>query len=304
MEEERVETGRDLQLVIITGLSGAGKTVAVQSLEDMGYFCVDNLPPALIPKFAELMRQSEGKVSRLALVCDIRGGAWFSHLLMALKDLQEQYGVKYQILFLEARDEILVRRYKATRRRHPLAQGNRILEGIAKERKLLEEIRDRADWIVDTSTLKPAELKEKIAAHFSGSDLSRLTLHLVSFGFKYGVPIDADMVFDVRFLPNPYYLDTLRPLTGMDLDVYEYVMKWPAAKMFADKLVDMLDFLLPQYGKEGRSQLVVAVGCTGGQHRSVAVVEMLRQHYQHREKVHVYHRDIHRDQAKGADVDG
>ncbi|WP_041304162.1 RNase adapter RapZ [Kyrpidia tusciae] len=302
MEEEQVE--RDLQLVIITGLSGAGKTVAVQSLEDLGYFCVDNLPPALIPKFAELMRQSEGKVSRLALVCDIRGGSWFSHLLMALKDLGERYGVQYRILFLEARDEVLVRRYKATRRRHPLAQGNRILEGIEKERTLLEEIRDRADWIIDTSLLKPAELKEKIAAHFSGSDINRLTLHLVSFGFKYGVPIDADLVFDVRFLPNPYYLDALRPLTGLDLDVYEYVMKWPAAKTFSDKLTDMLDFLLPQYVKEGRSQLVVAVGCTGGQHRSVAMVELLRRHYQAREKVHVYHRDIHRDLAKGADVDG
>ncbi|MBX6395135.1 MAG: RNase adapter RapZ, partial [Alicyclobacillaceae bacterium] len=199
---------------------------------------------------------------------------------------------------------ILVRRYKETRRRHPLAQGNRILEGIAKERKLLEEIRERADWIIDTSTLKPAQLKEKIAAHFSGADLNRMTLHLISFGFKYGVPIDADLVFDVRFLPNPYYLDSLRPLTGMDLDVYDYVFKWPATKAFTEKLLDMLDFLLPQYVKEGRSQLVVAVGCTGGQHRSVAIVEMLRQHYQHREKVHVYHRDIHREQSKGADLDG
>ncbi|MDI3328399.1 MAG: RNase adapter RapZ [Alicyclobacillaceae bacterium] len=296
------EAVRDLQLVIITGLSGAGKTVAVQSLEDLGYFCVDNLPPALIPKFAELMQQSEGKVSRLALVCDVRGGSWFSALAQALKDLKEQFGVQYQILFLEAKDEILVRRYKETRRRHPLAQGNRILEGIARERKQLEEIRERADWIIDTSALKPAQLKAKIAERFSGSDLNRMTLNLISFGFKYGVPIDADLVFDVRFLPNPHYLDSLRPLTGMDLDVYEYVFKWPATKAFAEKLVDLLDFLLPQYVKEGRSQLVVAIGCTGGQHRSVAIVEMLRQHYQHRERVHVHHRDVHKDRAKDVDA--
>jgi UPF0042 nucleotide-binding protein len=284
-------------LLIITGLSGAGKTVAVQSLEDLGYFCIDNLPPALIPKFGELIVQSQGKIAKVALVCDIRGGDFFTTLFESLKEIEEQYGIPYHILFLETNDETLVRRYKETRRRHPLAPEGRVIDGIAKERKMLEEIRGRADIIIDTSNLKPLELKNSLVKRFSNQDDQKPAVNILSFGFKYGIPIDADLIFDVRFLPNPHYVDSLRPKTGQDAEVYDYVMKWPTTKQFVDKLTDMVDFLLPQFKKEGKSQIVIGIGCTGGKHRSVAIAEMLYHHLRHEDYVQVSHRDMKKDRS-------
>src|SRR5690606_19717192 len=257
-------------LVVITGMSGAGKTVAVQSLEDLGFFCIDNLPPILLPKFVELLERSKGKLRKAALVIDLRGREFFSSLFESL-DTLEKHRIHYQILFLEASDQALVRRHKETRRRHPLYRVGTPLDGILQERKLLEEIKGRAHHIIDTSHLKPSQLKEKIAARFGRSEQEQMTVTFLSFGFKYGVPIDVDLVFDVRFLPNPHYVKSLRPHTGKDADVYEYVMKWEETRKFVDKLKDLLAFLLPHYHREGKTQLVVGIGCTGGKHRSVAI---------------------------------
>ena len=285
------------RLVIITGLSGAGKTVALRSLEDLGFFCVDNFPPALIPKFSELVQQSTDSVRRIALVCDLRGGEFFAALFDALREL-ENHQIAYHILYLEADDEVLVRRYKASRRRHPLSQDGRITDGIARERDMLESVRQRAHLIVNTSQMKPTELKDMLAERLSTVHPGELTIHIVSFGFKYGLPIDADLVFDVRFLPNPYYLDSLRPRTGQDASVYDYVMQWPATKDFMARLLDMVDFLMPQYQREGKPQVVIGIGCTGGRHRSVAIAECLRDHVQKTQKVTVVHRDIAKDSER------
>lgn len=289
--------GQGVRMLIITGMSGAGKTVAVQCLEDLGFFCVDNLPPALISKFSELLRQSDGAIKRVALVCDPRGGEFFKTLFAALAELEEQSGMDYQILYLEADDETLVRRYKASRRRHPMApEHGRIVDGILRERQVLAEVRERADLVINTSRLTPAELKDILAKHYGTFSASeRMTVNVLSFGFKYGLPIDADLVFDVRFLPNPYYVDTLRPRTGQDPEVYDYVMQWPATQEFLKKLLEMVDFLLPQYIKEGKSQIVVGIGCTGGRHRSVAIAERLREHLQKSYVVMVSHRDLDKE---------
>ncbi len=266
----------NLRFVIITGLSGAGKTQAIRSLEDLGFFCVDNLPPALIPKFAELcMQSSGGAVRQVALVIDIRGGEFFDDLFEALKGL-EQVGLPYEVLFLEANDEVLVRRYKETRRRHPLAPQGNILEGIKAERRRLEEIKGKANVIIDTSDLTPQRLREEIFQIFSTEkEHRRIIVTIVTFGFKYGLPLDADLVFDVRFLPNPHYVESLRPLTGKSEEVRDYVLKWPVTGKFMRRLVSLIRFLLPHYVNEGKSQLTIAIGCTGGQHRSVVIGEGL-----------------------------
>ena len=283
----------DIRFILITGLSGAGKTQAIQSLEDLGYFCVDNLPPILIPKFAELCSQSGGKLKDVALVCDVRGGEYFPELFDALNNLVD-IGMNYEILFLEARDEVLIRRYKETRRRHPLATQGSIIEGIREERLLLEKIRGNADKIIDTSNYSPQELKKEITKHYSQHKIKgNILVTLVSFGFKYGLPLDADLVLDVRFLPNPHYVPSLQPLTGQDAGVQKYVNQWSITGKFMKKAKDLLDFLLPCYVKEGKSQLVVAVGCTGGKHRSVVIGEQLadfisKMQYQ----VTLEHRDI------------
>ena len=289
-----------IRMLIITGMSGAGKTVAVQCMEDMGFFCVDNLPPALISKFSELVRQSDGAIRRVALVCDLRGGEFFPALFDALKDLEEQNQLEYQIVFLEADDETLVRRYKASRRKHPLATDHgRIVDGIACEREMLAAMRERADLVLNTSRMRPLELKEILAKRYTGmDDEETLSVNVISFGFKYGIPIDADLVFDVRFLPNPYYIEALRSRSGRDPDVYDYVMKWPTTQKFMAKLLDLSDFLLPQYVREGKRQVVVAVGCTGGRHRSVAIAENLREHLQKSFTVTVAHRDLGKDDER------
>ncbi len=292
MEENGTPT-----LVVITGMSGAGKTIAVQSLEDIGFFCVDNLPPVLIPKFAELIEQSQGRIARVALVIDLRGREFFTALSESLKYLREHFTIRYEILFLECTDAVLVQRYKESRRRHPLAPDGMPLDGIRLERRLLEDLKGLATQVIDTSNLKPAQLKELIVSRFSHPERSKISVSVTSFGFKYGVPIDADLIFDVRFLPNPHYIDTLRPKTGQDPEVYDYVMKWPETQVFLQKLVDMLQYLIPLYEKEGKSQLVIGVGCTGGKHRSVAIAEYLGKTLPKggADTVRVYHRDAGRE---------
>lgn len=282
----------DIQLVIITGMSGAGKTVAIQSFEDLGFFCVDNLPPTLLPKFLELMKESGNKMNRVALVMDLRGREFFDHLFKALDDLAESSWVTPQILFLEADDATLVRRYKETRRNHPLAKNGLPLEGIKLERELLDELKGRAQIIYDTSKMKPRELREKILTEFASNKQSIFTVNVVSFGFKHGIPIDADLVFDVRFLPNPHYIEHMRPMTGMDEEVSGYVLKWNETQKFLEKVTDLLAFMLPYYKREGKAQLVIAVGCTGGQHRSVALAEYIGHHFEKDYHTRISHRDI------------
>lgn len=288
-----VEKGR---FVIITGLSGAGKSEAMHAFEDLGYFCIDNLPANLIPKFAELYNQSRGRVSRVALVVDIRGREFFSSFLDALDELGKM-GIEYEVLFLEASPEVLVRRFKETRRRHPLAGEGSILEGIRAERERLGEIRGRADHITDTSSLTAKQLREKIQAVYGDtSQKGRITISIISFGFKYGLPLDCDLVFDCRFLPNPYYEKSLSLLTGLDDLVKQYVMKSPVAVKFRQKLHDFVDFLLPHYVEEGKTHLVIGIGCTGGRHRSVVLAEELSRFLREGGyTVSVEHRDLAND---------
>ncbi|AXI09979.1 RNase adapter RapZ [Oceanobacillus zhaokaii] len=287
----------ETKLVIITGMSGAGKTVAVQSFEDLGYYCVDNLPPTLLPKFLDLMRDSSNTIQKVALVMDLRGREFFDSLFDALDTVGKENWLEEHILFLDAKDEKLVSRYKETRRAHPLAVGGLPLNGIHQEREILDQLRGRAQRIIDTTNLKPRELREKIVKIYSEDKQEIFSVHMVSFGFKYGIPIDADLVFDVRFLPNPHYVSHLQPLTGLNQDVASYVFKWSDTQTFNDKVLDLLQFMLPQYKKEGKSQLVVAIGCTGGQHRSVALAEHFANVLSANYITHVTHRDI--DKRKG-----
>jgi UPF0042 nucleotide-binding protein len=297
---KKMSTGslKESQIVIITGMSGAGKTVAIQSFEDLGFFCVDNLPPTLLPKFLELMKESGNKMNKVALVMDLRGREFFDHLFKALDDLVESSWVTPQILFLEADDETLVRRYKETRRKHPLAKEGLPLEGIQNERDLLADLKGRAQIIYNTSQKKPRELREKILTQFSANNKTIFTVNVMSFGFKHGIPIDADLVFDVRFLPNPHYIDHMRPLTGMDEEVSSYVLKWSETQKFLEKVTDLLSFMLPHYKREGKAQLVIAIGCTGGQHRSVALAEAIGHFYEKDFNTQISHRDIEKRKEK------
>jgi len=283
----------DVRLVIITGMSGAGKTQVVRAMEDLGYFCVDNLPPMLIPKFAELCAQSAGRVNKIALVVDIRGREFFDTLVQNLEEIEKQ-GRRYEMLFLEASDETLIRRYKETRRRHPMAPHGRISEGIIRERERVDQMRGRATQIIDTSELSTADLREKITTLFtSDHEHQRMNITVVSFGFKYGIPLDADMVFDVRFLPNPFYVESLRRKSGEVVEVGEYIWKWPITQQFMEKVTDFVEFLVPNYIKEGKSQLIIAIGCTGGMHRSVFVAGKIYEGLKSKGyKVNLDHRDI------------
>ncbi|MCX7923652.1 MAG: RNase adapter RapZ [Clostridia bacterium] len=285
-----------MRFVIVTGISGAGKSQVVKCLEDIGFFCVDNLPPMLIPKFAEMCSHSGGKMEKVALVVDIRGGVLFNDLfpgLAALKDM----GLSYEILFLEASDQALIKRYKESRRAHPLAPDGRLVKGIKEERKILHEIKSKANHIVDTSNLTNRQLKEEIVNIFvEGKVFKGIIINITSFGFKYGIPTDCDLVFDVRFIPNPYYIAPMKKLTGKHDMVRDYVLNAKETGEFLVKLNDMLDFLIPNYVKEGKSQLVVGIGCTGGRHRSVAIADSLYKTLvdkQHR--VVIDHRDIEKD---------
>ncbi|QTD42816.1 RNase adapter RapZ [Sporosarcina sp. Te-1] len=290
MEKEKPNS--DVEVVIITGMSGAGKTVAMQSFEDLGFYCIDNLPPELMVTFLDLMMRSETKMRRIAAVMDTRGGDLFDSLIGALDDLNKMEGVAVQLLFLDAEDETLVRRYKETRRSHPLAEGGLPLTGIRKERLLLSELKGRARSIYNTSKLKPRELREKIMAEFSSKGSTLFTVNFISFGFKHGMPIDADVVFDVRFLPNPYYIQELKPKTGLESEVSEYVLKWNDTQMLIEKLTDLFKFLIPQYKNEGKSQVVIAFGCTGGQHRSVTLAEYFGKRFKEEYRTIITHRDI------------
>lgn len=283
-----------LQAVILTGMSGAGKSVAMQALEDVGFFCVDNLPPALMPRLLDMAEQASGNLSKVAFACDLRGGALFEPLLLTVEELRKRKDTDAVLAFLDADEATLVRRYKESRRRHPLSPSSRLIESIQQERIALAELRSAADIVIDTSNMTTGTLKQELTRRFRAHS-ARMPVHIVSFGFKYGVPLDADMVFDVRFLPNPHYIDELRPFTGEDHPVYDYVMKQPATQQFIDQVEEMLDFLLPEFQREGKAHLVVAIGCTGGKHRSVAIARHVANHLRQKADVDLIHRDRGRE---------
>lgn len=280
------------ELVIITGMSGAGKTVAVQVFEDLGYYCVDNIPPELLPTFLTLMKNSEKRITKIAAVMDLRGREFFSNVIESLDILMADEEIKPQILFLDADDETLVRRYKETRRAHPLAPLGLPLEGIKIEREMLSEIKGRAKKVYNTSAMKPRELRERITLEFSNSSAPIFSINVMSFGFKHGIPIDADLVFDVRFLKNPYYVEELRYKTGLQTEVSSYVLATEETQTLIAKLTDLFQFMIPQYKSEGKSQLVIAFGCTGGQHRSVTLAEYFGRLLSQSEQTAITHRDI------------
>jgi len=289
---------KDMRFVVVTGLSGAGKTQAINALEDLGFFCVDNLPPALIPKFAELCAQSEGKLNKIAVVVDIRGGGFFDCIDETLENLQHA-GVRSEILFLEASDETLVRRFKESRRPHPLRPHGPLLEGIQEERKRLQNLRGRANKIIDTTDRTNKQLKEEIATAFGGeSKASTLSITVMSFGYKYGIPLDADLLMDVRFLPNPHYIEELRPLTGNNKEIQDFVLDSPVSRTFLSKYFSLIKFLIPNYIKEGKTSLVIAIGCTGGRHRSVTLANKTGELLGTLDaSIIVKHRDIEKDPA-------
>jgi UPF0042 nucleotide-binding protein len=268
-----------MEFVIITGMSGAGKSQAIKVLEDLNYYCMDNLPPMLLPNFAELCQASTKTVDKIAVVVDIRGGIFFNDLFTNLEILKEK-GIKHSILFLDATDEELVKRYKELRRPHPLSETGIIIDGIRKEREILINVKQKSDYIIDTTSLKLGRLKEEVTRIFmEGKIYHNLTVSFVSFGYKYGIPSDSDLVFDVRFLPNPYYDENLKHLTGNNVEVQNYVMESDVSNEFLQRLIALLEFLLPHYIQEGKTNLIVSIGCTGGKHRSVTIVNKLADHF-------------------------
>lgn len=281
------------EFTIITGLSGAGKSEAMRTFEDMGYFCIDNLPPALISSMGDLISLPGSKIRKVALVSDVRGGMFFSTLLEELDKLKSR-GIEERILFLEASESTIVKRFKETRRRHPLAETGRVKQAIARERKLLQSLRGRADLVIDTTDLTAHELRDKIRTSLlATSDKEGLLITVVSFGYKYGIPLDSDLVMDVRFLPNPHYIEKLRRHTGKERVIRDFVMKREETKQFLEQFLGMLDFLIPHYVTEGKTHLAVAIGCTGGTHRSVVLAEATEKHLAARgHEVVVQHRDM------------
>ena len=290
-----------MRFVIVTGMSGAGKSTALNRLEDMGYFCVDNLPISLISKFAEMAYTPGSEIQRVALGVDVRSG----EALGKLEDVLEGMAAasqKYEILFLDAADEVLVKRYKETRRTHPLARGGRVDRGIAQEREKLAFLKRHADYIIDTSKLLTRELNMELEKIFvEGREFKSLVVTVLSFGFKYGIPADADLGFDVRFLPNPYYVEGLRAKTGNDKEIQDYVLQFKEAHEFLDKLEDMINFLIPNYIAEGKNQLVISIGCTGGKHRSVTLANELYKRMMDKKEygLKIEHRDIGKDALRG-----
>lgn len=285
-----------MRFVIVTGMSGAGKTTVLKFLEDINFFCVDNLPPALILKFAELCFEQGNEIDKVALGIDIRGGNLFSDLFSSLDQLKAN-GYDYEIVFLDANDQSLIKRFKETRRNHPLSRGKSIEFGIEKERNILKNVKEKAKYIIDTSNILTRELKQQINNIFvDNKDFESLIITVCSFGFKYGIPVDSDLVFDVRFLPNPFYISELKELTGNDAPVSNYVLSFKESNVFLQKLIDMLEFLIPQYIKEGKNQLVVSIGCTGGKHRSVTLANELFKVLRDKEHSTILkHNDIDRD---------
>lgn len=283
-----------LQFVVVTGMSGAGKTVAMQSFEDLGFFCVDNMPPALLPKFWELIKEN-GKISKVALVVDLRSRGFYNQILGLLTGEEEQHNIKTDVVFLDATDEELVARYKETRRAHPLAMDGRVADGVRKERELLSPIKSEAQIVIDTTNMTPRELRSDIFGHFSTNKMiPKFHIEVVSFGYKYGSPIDADIIMDVRFLPNPYYVTELKNKIGTDPAVYDYVMNQPDTEEFYTDYLKLLMDIMPGYQKEGKSNLTIAIGCTGGQHRSVAIAERLAKDLSKKYVTNISHRDAHK----------
>lgn len=283
-----------MELVVVTGLSGAGKSRAVDFLEDIGFFCVDNMPPKLIPTFAQLILQSAEKHDRVAVVTDVRGGEMFGAVFGALKELK-RIEYPYKILYIEADTPVIHRRYEETRRRHPLLEqsGGDLDAAIEAEREILRPIRQIADYVVDTSGFTVGQFRERIAALFLENPGAGMKIHVMSFGFKFGIPSGSDLVFDVRCLPNPFYIPELKHQTGLDAPVRDYVMKFPQAQNLAPKLFGLIDYLVPLYQSEGKSQLVISIGCTGGRHRSVTFAQLLASHFMEQQlPVGVTHRDI------------
>lgn len=290
-----------MRLVIVTGMSGAGKTIALKMLEDIGFYCVDNLPVPLMEKFVELLMQPSGTRHQVAIGIDIRSGEELPQLVQVLGEWKKDT-LPCEILFLDATDETLVKRYKETRRSHPLAGKGRVDQGIRQERERLEFLKEDADYIIDTSQLLTRELRQELEKIFvENQTYTNLFVTVLSFGFKYGIPTDADLVFDVRFLPNPFYVESLRSHTGEEPEVQEYVMQGGTAALFLQKLCDMVEFLIPNYVLEGKNQLVIAIGCTGGKHRSVTIADALHKHLQKQENLglKIEHRDIAKDAHRG-----
>lgn len=283
-----------MEFLIITGLSGAGKSVAMKNMEDIGYYCVDNLPPMLVSTFYELCEKSgDEKMKKVAVATDTRSGEVFDELFASLDKLRKTQQ-KYKILFLDARDDVLLRRFKETRRKHPLIDhAASTEEAVHLERQLLMPVKAKADYVIDTSLLAPTQLKERISSLFLGSISMGLTVNCISFGFKYGLPAEADLVFDVRCLPNPFYIPELKPHTGLDACVFDYVMQFEQSKGYSERMLSLVDYSLPLYQSEGKSQLVIAIGCTGGKHRSVTLTRVLYNHLlEGGQRTIVHHRDI------------
>ena len=289
-----------MRLIIVTGMSGAGKSTAIRALEDDGFYCIDNLPPSLIPTFTELCLGQQDKYNKVALGIDIRGGELFTDLFSSL-DIIKNNGYNYDILFLDSSDTILMKRFKETRRTHPLVRGGRLEEGIAKERLLLSELKRRSSEIIDTSNLLPKEVREIVRKiYVEDEDFNNLMITVVTFGFKYGIPMDSDLVFDVRFMPNPYYIPEIRPLTGNDKIVQDYVLEHQVSIDFLNKLNDMVEFLIPNYVAEGKNQLVISIGCTGGKHRSVTIGNKVFENLNKKgHSAYIQHRDIEKDKKRG-----
>lgn len=289
-----------MDFVIVTGLSGAGKVSALHALEDIGFYCVDNIPSILVSTFYDICKKAiDPKMQRVAVGIDIRAEQTFDDIFHTLNKINDEN--KYKILFIDARDDILVRRFKENRRKHPLVEkcNGSVKKAIFVEREKLKLMRDKSDYIIDTSFLLPAQLKERLSSLFLTQNSNALMVTCMSFGFKYGIPTEADIVFDVRCLPNPFYVEKLKILTGLDKEVREYVMKWDQTKGFISKLFSLIDFMLPLYCDEGKSQLVIAIGCTGGKHRSVALTQSLYDHLLEKgNKAALIHRDILRDKEK------
>lgn len=283
-----------MRFVVVTGMSGGGKSTALRMLEDAGFYCVDNLPVSLIEKFVELISMPNSEISKVALGLDVRTDQSFEDTTRILKQLKQK-GYKFEILFMEAGENVLIKRYKETRRVHPLALDGRVEDGVRMERKVLENVRRNADYVIDTSNLLTRELKEELDRIFvENGEYNSLMVTVMSFGFKYGIPADADLVFDVRFLPNPFYIDELKEKTGNDKEVQDYVMNHAESEAFMNKLTDMIQFLIPNYVKEGKNRLVIAIGCTGGKHRSVTLANELYKRMKDKGNygMKLYHRDV------------
>ena len=285
-----------MEFVILTGLSGAGKTNALHAMEDIGFYCVDNLPPLLLDTFYDLCDNStDNRMKRVAMVADARSGEMFSEIADVLRKARLD-GRRFKVLFLDAKQDTLVIRYKETRRKHPLIGemvSGSVEEAVELENELMKEVREMADYVIDTTFMQPAQLKERVTTLFTGDSRDSLLVTFMSFGFKYGIPMEADLIFDVRCLPNPYYVPELKPLTGLDEAVVDYVMGFEISGQFIAKLTEFIDFTLPLYKQEGKSEVVIGIGCTGGKHRSVTVARLLNTHLVERsQKSSIHHRDI------------